>query len=107
MSDGMNPCDCCERKNKASGCSNCILDVHGIGTCENYECMLNYDGGCLLGMDDECKCSTAYEDDYTNHDCSECENITEGDDGTFYCCLNQEEVGEYDLACTDFKEREE
>lgn len=114
--DGKNPCDVCPRKNKASGCCGCVLESFGTGRncCENIECCLSTDGGCLLGFDDDCKASTAYEDDISSHDCSECVHQIEGDDGLYYCDCHfnendePEEIGEYDQACEeDFEERED
>ena len=102
----MNPCDTCERKNWASGCDSCILDIHSTGECHNDKCFLNYECGCTLGLDDYCKASDAYRDDFDNHDCNECENLRTGADGMLYCELTGDEVGRWDDACEDFKEKE-
>lgn len=106
-SDGANPCNCCEAKDKASGCDNCVLNIiiyHG--ECQNNKCMLNYECGCLLSLDDVCKASTCYEDDYRAHDCSECIHIGEIE-GEHWCEITGDMVCQYDTACADFKEVEE
>lgn len=111
-SDGINPCDCCEAKDKASGCENCVLyTVITHDECQNDKCMLNYECGCLLGLNDVCKASTCYEDDYRDHDCNECEKFTvnHDEDGCEYytCGEDGAQIGKYDSACEYFKEREE
>jgi len=56
-----NPCNICE----ANSCDYCVLGVHSKGQCFNYNCMVNHgDCGCLLGLDDVCKASTCYIDEY-------------------------------------------
>lgn len=105
MKDGNNPCDVCRKKDKASECSGCVLDCHSINECGNDECMLHYECGCLIGIDDVCGASTCYEDDIYDHSCSECEYCQE-EDGEYYCTAKNEEVGKWDTACVDFVERD-
>lgn len=110
--EGSNPCDVCPAKNRASGCDNCALDHQSMQyECGNDECMLNYELGCLLGLDEVCKASDCYEDDYRDHDCSECENFEDWKDADgvpiHICSLTHEEVGSYDTACSSFTERSE
>lgn len=111
-SNGVNPCDCCEAKERASGCDNCVLyTIVSHGECYNDKCMVNYECGCLLGLDDICKASTCYEDDYRNHTCDECihwKNKT-GASGCRldYCDRDDEIRCDYDDACENFEEREE
>jgi hypothetical protein len=111
MIEGKNPCDVCEAKNKASGCDNCVLNIIiSHGECQNDKCFCNYECGCLLSLDDTCKASTCYQDDYIDHDCGECEKFTVKyyEDGCEYytCGEDEAQIGEYDSACESFKERE-
>lgn len=110
MIKGRNPCDVCERKNYASGCSRCVLDTNDI-KCNNYKCFLQYEDSCMLGIGKVCKSSTEYEDDVYDHDCDDCEKFTVkyDEDGCEYytCGKNGAQVGLYDTACFNFKERKE
>lgn len=102
--EGKNPCDVCERKNFASGCSGCVLDTHDA-TCNNYDCFLQYEDSCLLWFGKSCKASTEYADNHYDHDCDECEDFRNGADGLYYCENTGEEVTRWQTACEDFKER--
>ena len=105
MANVKHPCDCCERKNWASGCSNCIWDMrYSTGCGMSVECMHNYEGLCTLGVSDECKASSEYKDELINHDCSECIHYHETGDGEFVCKSTGEEIGKWDDACEDFEE---
>ena len=107
MIDGKNPFDCCETKDKESGCDNCVLyTIVTHGECQNDKCFCNYECGCLLSLDDTCKASTCYENDLANHDCSECVQYGEWNFGMTYCRKDNHEIGRWDSACEDFKERE-
>ena len=57
---GDNPCNICKH---TDDCDGCILDdlVFHSAECNNYDCMLNYDCGCLLNMDEKCKSSTCFK----------------------------------------------
>ncbi len=49
--DGKNPCDVCRR----SECIDCALIVYATKfECCSYECFLNYEGSCMIGLYDEC-----------------------------------------------------
>ena len=107
--DGKNPCDVCQRKDNASGCFGCAIDFSSMQyECSNDQCMLNYELGCLLGLDEVCKASPEFLDDIRDHDCSECVRFREklDDDGVPYwtCCDDGEEIGKYDEACENFEE---
>lgn len=46
-----HPCDICHR----SECEDCALIVCPTKhECCNYECFLNYEGSCSIGLYDEC-----------------------------------------------------
>lgn len=109
MMDGKNPCEACKAKDKASGCSNCVLNTgYSSGECYNDKCMVNYECGCLMGLDDTCKASTCYQDDYRDHDCNECIYYGEGEDGFVFCECGGDlphEIGRWDSVCENFKER--
>lgn len=107
--NGENPCNCCKAKGKASGCSGCVLDAIAVsGNCGNDKCFLHYECGCLIGIDEKCKASTAYKDELWEHDCSECERYTQktDDDGVEYytCGEGGAQIGRWDDACDKFKE---
>lgn len=108
MIDGKNPCECCKAKDKASGCSHCVLDEHEAECC-NSDCMMNYEGMCKLGFGKVCKASTEYEDDIAYHDCNECIYYVEGEDVFVFCEYDRDrphEIGRWDSACENFKERD-
>lgn len=49
--DGKNPCDLCKRDD----CDECSLRVFALKyECTTYECMLNYEGMCLIGFYEKC-----------------------------------------------------
>lgn len=106
----MNPCDCCEAVQRASGCSNCVLDEYE-STCSNSDCFLNYEGSCKISIARVCKASPEYEDDVAMHDCNECVRFTakKDKDGVEYytCGKDGGQIGKWDTACDNFKEVEE
>lgn len=107
--EGKNPCDVCKRKDWSSGCSGCVLDYSSMQyECANDECMLNYECGCLIGLDEVCKASNCYQDEFRDHDCSECIHYTEKEDEdgvTYYTCGEDgAQIGRYDDACENFEE---
>lgn len=56
--DGKNPCDVCKRE---WDCEDCVLHVAPSGfVCCNYECFLNRDFSCCLGLYNLCG---AWEDE--------------------------------------------
>ena len=63
VQDGKHhPCNVCP--NHVETCEGCIFDPPFRGSsCENTECFLNYDGGCLIHMDEKCKASTCYKEE--------------------------------------------
>lgn len=58
---GSNPCNICDHGNDCNGCILYDLSFHK-GECGNYTCFLHYDCGCLLSMDEKCKCSTCFKE---------------------------------------------
>ena len=100
-----NPCDCCERRNLASGCSHCALDL-GETTCTNSECFLNVEDSCMIGIADTCKASPEFEDNRWFHGCDECVYSYTDDNYTWRCDKHDgEKIGMWYEACEDFKER--
>lgn len=111
MSDKLNPCDCCPGTKRASGCDGCVLHtITTSGECQNDKCFANYECGCLLSLDNVCKASTAYEDDYRDHVCEECTHRLKKMDKygmtVNYCDLTDDPACDYDAACEQFEERE-
>lgn len=101
--NGENPCNCCKANDKASGCGGCVLDMIAVsGNCGNDKCFLNCECGCMIGLDENCKASTAYKDELWRHDCSECERYTQktDDDGVEYytCGESGAQIGKWDDA---------
>ena len=60
---GENPCNIC---NSRDNCDGCVLDHTWDNSCEcqNYDCMVYYECGCLLLLDEVCKASTCYKDEH-------------------------------------------
>lgn len=59
--NGENPCNICSHVSCCDGCIFYDKSFH-TGECGNYLCFLNYDCGCLMGMDDKCKASTCFKE---------------------------------------------
>ena len=57
---GENPCNICKRSDNCDGCILNDLSWHS-GECYNDDCMLQYDCGCLLNLDNVCKSSTCFK----------------------------------------------
>lgn len=54
MSDNKaNPCDLCEIDCYGSDCPMRSLSIKRE-YCAQYKCFLNYEGGCLVGLNDSC-----------------------------------------------------
>jgi hypothetical protein len=109
-SNGVNPCDCCEAKERASGCDNCVL--HTIvthGECYNDKCMVNHECECLLGLDDICKASTCYVDSYEYHTCGQCahwkKKLNSYGCNVNVCDIDDDVHCDFADACEDFEER--
>ena len=58
---GENPCNICEKKDNCDGCILEDLAWHS-GECANYDCMLHYDCGCIMSLDEKCKASTCFKE---------------------------------------------
>lgn len=107
MTDGKNPCDVCEAKDKASGQPLCPGRTRNGSY--NHDCMMNYEGMCKMGFGKVCKASTEYEDDIAYHVCNECIYYVEGEDVFVFCGYDRDrphEIGRWDSACENFKERD-
>lgn len=49
--DQKNPCDCCSKQL----CDDCVLgDFNRRFECCNHDCMLNYEGSCMISIYDHC-----------------------------------------------------
>lgn len=57
---GKNPCDCCRVEEEGGHCGSCVLNTLSIENCSNTSCFCNYEMGCLLGLDEDCKASDCY-----------------------------------------------
>ena len=55
-----HPCNLCEHN---TDCLNCVFGVDKTAECCNFNCMHNYETGCLLSFDKVCRASTCYEAD--------------------------------------------
>jgi len=108
---GENPCNACKAEDMASKCAGCVFDTIAVcGECGNDKCFLHYECGCLCGLDEECKASTAYVDKLWLHECSECVRFTkriDGDGCEYFTCGDGAQIGEHDDTCDNFKERSE
>ena len=52
--DCKNPCDLC-KKNGFCGLEFCALAVYPCNNeCAQYQCFLNYEGNCMIGLYDNC-----------------------------------------------------
>ena len=51
---GENPCNICHQKQ----CHGCVLErfYNAVYECKAVECMLNYEGSCIISMYDDCGC---------------------------------------------------
>jgi hypothetical protein len=53
--EGQNPCNICKLD-----CNevDCVLNrIHNeVNYCHAYDCMVNYEGGCLMDLYDDCGC---------------------------------------------------
>ena len=58
---GENPCNICSHLDDCDGCIFYDLNWHS-GECWNDACFFHYECGCLMNMDDKCKCSTCFKE---------------------------------------------
>ena len=58
---GDNPCNICKSSGNCDGCILNDLSWHS-GECYNYDCMLQYECGCLLSLNEVCKASTCFKE---------------------------------------------
>lgn len=56
-----NPCNICTSSDNCEGCIFERRAWRNKGECYNDKCMCNYECGCLLSLDDECKASTCFD----------------------------------------------
>ena len=55
---GDNPCNICG----FTDCDDCVLHRYNKkNVCEAYDCFCNYEGSCLLGLYDDCRCREWHE----------------------------------------------
>lgn len=63
-----NPCDVCKYRD-IGNCDGCVLYIiYSTGECYNDDCFVNYECGCLLGLENVCKASTAYVEEETDEE---------------------------------------
>lgn len=59
--NGENPCNICNQQDCDK--ADCVLHrvYNKVYYCEVYDCMLNYEGNCLLDLFDDCGCRKSHE----------------------------------------------